>query len=807
MQGRSSTTAGPAVALEAVILARGGEAVGGEEVGARLERLRQLGVDVFAAEAAAAAADEHRPEAVLVLAGTQWEALVEALDRAIEALAAFPEPVADSGWLLEVDGFDPLREREVESWFAVGNGRTGTRGSLEEGREESSPALYVAGIYGRRDGELPSAELLPGPEWTRLEPRVAGVPLDLDRGAVLEHRRLLDLRQGILFRFWRQRLPSGVEATFRSARFASLAERELLALEAEVSAEGASPRLGDGLPFPALGVAESVQARTEAGRLLIEVRAAGRSAAAFAASSREAGGRIERLCAVARAPAERAAERLGRAEADGLARIRGRHRRAWRARWRDADVAVDGDAEAQRTLRFALYHLISAGDPESDLASIGARALTGPGYKGHVFWDTEVFVLPFLIYTHPPTARALLAYRYRTLPAARERARALGYRGALFAWESADTGEEETPPYGIAPDGARVPILTGSQEHHISADVAWAVWRYWQATDDNAFMAAMGAEIIVATARFWASRARRGRDGGYHIARVIGPDEYHETVRDNAYTNGLARWNLERALELTEREPGLSRRFGLRRRELERFRSVASGLADGFNAETRLYEQFAGYFALEDVRAADLGRRPFAGDVALGRERLVRSQVIKQADVLMLAHVLPELMPGEVLHANYRYYEPRTSHGSSLSPAIHAAVAARIGELEQALAYFRMAAAVDLGDAMGNAAQGVHIATLGGLWQAAVLGFGGFRPQGEAVRLDPRLPQAWQRLTFPLRWRRARLAIEVTAKELRMALDGPAAVAVGVGAARRLEAGRYLSRRVADGWSAPQRER
>jgi trehalose/maltose hydrolase-like predicted phosphorylase len=801
----TSTAAGPGVPPTAIILDPGAETAG-EQVRERLERLRELGVEVLAADGAVAA-DEHGPEPVLVLTDLRGYALHEALDRAIGAHVAFPEPVADRAWLLEVEGFDPRREREVESWLTVGNGRTGTRGSLDEGSEHSSPAVYVAGVYGRPDGELSAAELLPGPEWTRLAPQVGDVPLELDHGTVLDHRRVLDLRQGILFRFWRHRLPSGVEASFRSARFASLSERELLALEAELRAEGDRARLSAELPLPPRRVAESVDARTEQDRLLVEVRGAGGGAAAFAVSTGEADGRLERVCAVARGSADVAAARLVRAEADGPAQIRARHRAAWRERWHDADVVVEGDEEAQKALRFALYHLIAAGDPESDLASIGARALTGPGYNGHVFWDTEIFVLPFLVYTHPPTARALLAYRYRTLPAARARAEELGYRGALFAWESADTGEDETPAYVVGPDGTRVAILTGLQEHHISADVAWAVWRYWEATGDDVFMAEMGAEIVVETARFWGSRAERGGDGRYHVAPVIGPDEYHEDVRDNAYTNVLARWNLERALELAERDPGLAARLGLSRGEREQFGAVAAGLVDGFDPDTLLYEQFAGYFGLEDVRAAELGRRPFAGEVVLGRERLLRSQLVKQADVVMLAHVLSEVVPEEVARANYRYYEPRTSHGSSLSPAIHAALAARIGEPEQALSYFEMAAAIDLGDAMGNAAQGVHIATQGGMWQAAVLGFGGLSPEGEAVRLDPRLPRAWRRLAFPVSWRGTRLRVDTTPEELRLALDGPAAVAVGSASAQQLAAGRYRFRRTTDGWSPAEPER
>jgi len=797
----------------------------------RLERLRELGVDVVASgsvDGPAAAADLLAgPEQVLVLslgeggggvlAASTLTAVVErpadalsVLDRLIEAQGTFPRPVEDPAWLVELEGFDPHREREVESWIAVGNGRTGTRGSLEEGSEHSEPGCYVAGVYGWPDREPPGPELVPGPEWTRLAPRVDTEQLELARGIAIRHRRVLDLRQGILFRSSSQRLPSGIEVSFRSARFASLAERELLALEAELDADGRLAEL-DAAPRTAGGPAGTVGARERDGALVVDVRGHRGGSARFALVSESAGGRIERLVAVSRAasdeaPEASAEERLARARADGLAAVRARHRAAWRERWRGADVVVEGDPEAQRALRFALYHLISAADPESDLASVGARALTGSGYRGHVFWDTEAFVLPFFVFTHPETARALLGYRARTLPAARERARALGYRGALFAWESADSGEDVTPPYGIGLDGRRVPILTGLQEHHIAADVAWAVYRYWQASGDEAFLAEAGTEILVETARFWASRARRGRDGRYHIGRAIGPDEYHEGVRDNALTNVLARWNLERALELVERLESVG---DLRpnAREFARWRVVAEGLYDGFDPKTGLYEQFAGFFALEDLRAAELAPRPFAPDAILGAERVRRSQLVKQADVVMLAHMLPELVPVEVARANYDYYEPRTSHGSSLSPAVHATVAARIGKLEEALAYFRMAAAIDLSDAMGNSAQGIHIAAMGALWQAAVLGFGGVQPDGEALRLEPRLPSAWRRLAFPVRWRGTTVRVDARPNELLLLLDGPARLALGGAPARDLEAGRYRATARGSHWSALREER
>jgi trehalose/maltose hydrolase-like predicted phosphorylase len=690
--------------------------------------------------------------------------------------AGFLAPGEDHCWRIVVDRHDPDREREVESWLTVGNGRTGTRGSLEAPGPKSRPALYVAGIYGWDPDEPAGPELMRGPEWTRLQ--------GLADGAPHESRRILDLRQGVLF----------VEApNFHSARFASLADRDVLVHQVD----GAP--LGDVVLPEAGGAVESVDVAVTQGGAHVGMRARGGAGAWFALAGVEEDGHAARLVAVDRdGPAHDA---LTRAMGHGPAGLLARHRRAWRDRWLDADVAVQGDGLAQRDLRFALYHLIIAGDPESDRASIGARSLSGPGYRGHVFWDTDVFCLPFYIWTHPQTARALLAYRHRTLAGAKAKAASLGYAGALYAWESADTGEETTPEWVTLPDGTPLQVLTGLQEHHISADVAWAAWRYWQVTGDDAFMADMGAEMVMETARFWASRTTADAAGAHHICEVIGPDEYHEGVDDNAYTNVLAGWNLRAAGILCDRFPDVAGRLGVAAGEVERWEEVAGGMVVPFDGETLLYEQFAGFFGLENVRAVDLAPRPFTGEMVVGVDRLRTTQVVKQSDVLMLGVMLPELVDLPVQEANYRYYEPRTSHGSSLSPAMHALVAARVGDLDDALSYFHLAGGVDLDNRMGNAADGVHIATMGGLWQAAVFGFGGVRADGDAVRIDPRLPAAWTRLTFPVRWRGTRIGVDVRAGVLELDLDGPAVVAVGQGAPMPLDQGRFVARRECDGWS------
>jgi trehalose/maltose hydrolase-like predicted phosphorylase len=387
-----------------------------------------------------------------------------------------------------------------------------------------------------------------------------------------------------------------------------------------------------------------------------------------------------------------------------------------------------------------------------------------------VFWDTEIYLLPFFTLTYPEAARALLMYRHHTLPAARARAARFGYRGALYAWESADTGEDVTPSLVIAPTGEVVRLRVAEQEQHISANVAYGVWSYWRATADQRFLVEAGAEILFETARFWASRAEREEDGRCHIRGVMGPDEYHESVDDDAYTNGMARFNLESGAEaftlLAARWPKrfaeLSGRLRLEPDEPAQWLRIGRDLHSGMDDRTGLIEQFQGYFGLEEIDLVAHEPRTAAMDVLLGRERIQRSKIIKQADVVMLLYLLWDRFPPDVREANFRYYDARTGHGSSLSPPIHAAVAARLGDLDLAMRYFRETAEIDLSNTMGNAAGGVHVGALGGLWQAIVFGFAGVTIGDEGLRFDPRLPPGWRRLRCALQFRGQRIPVDVS---------------------------------------------
>ena len=763
--------------------------------------------------------------------------------REIVAQRDFPEPPPDPTWRFEVKGFDPFREREVETWLTVANGETGTRGALEEGSAVSTPATFVAGVFGDGTGETAFRQPVPAPDWTGLRLRVDGTPVTLANGELVEHQRVLDMKHGVVYRTWRQQLGSGQTVRMRTARFASLADRQLLAMRAEATPENSAGRL---VWEGALGVTYAGGATTETEFEALEepgfvARTRGRNGGGhvLAVTTRPAPGSpvvrhveqardviggvlepgdpatVDRLAAIVsartRVPSADTARRvLARAEQLGFDELLRRHRAAWDERWRDADLVVDGDAVDQEALRFSIYHMISTAHPTKDTVSVGARGLGGMSYFLHVFWDTEIFVLPFFIYSHPETARTLLAYRYRNLDGAREKARHMGHRGALYPWESADRGVETTPPYGLGPDGEMVPILSGLMEHHISADVAWGVWEYWKATADDAFMASMGTEIMLETARFWASRSSVGDDGRYHIRLVVGPDEYHEGVDDNAYTNVLARWNIGKAVEslgwLEHVDGGhaeeLRERLGLSDAEIEQWIGVMWNLEDGFDPATKLFEQFAGFFQLTDVPIEKLRPRPMAADLMLGREVTLRAKVVKQADVVMLCHILSDEYGDDVARANYDYYEPITSHGSSLSPGIYAAVAARLGDVPTAVEDFKMAAAIDLADNMGNAARGLHMATMGGLWQAAVMGFAGLQRRNEAMLIDPHLPPSWKKVRVPLWFRGARAEFEIRRRragdEVGITIERTSLRVILDGVERELRPGKHRLRR-ADG--------
>ena len=657
----------------------------------------------------------------------------------------------DPAWVLVVDGVDPLLERFHESLLTLSDGLLGTRGSVIATHPSGDPAVLMSGVYTRTGAE---AHLLAAPRWNTITP---------DSPSPRAVRRVLDLHAGAL----QQQLQSET-GQIDALLLSSLARPATAALRVRDSSAGKLPSWP--LTHPP---GPTLEEGHRDGAIWMRVR--GRPGSIVAAARDQLTGTVgnrvlDRVAAyegAARGPADEGAalDRLQSAQRLGFDGLLAEHRREWASRWEDADVLIDGDPELQLAIRFAIFHLLASA-PDHGEAAVGARGLSGSAYRGHVFWDTDVYVLPMLAATHPQGARAMLEYRVRRLPAAMRAARAQRRVGARFPWESAWSGQDVTPDHARDRNGELVPILTGPLEEHIIADVAWAAACYIDWTADQTFAAGPGRELIVQTARWWASRIEPDKHGHGHIRGVIGPDEYHENVDDNAYTNVMARWNLKRAADAGAEM--------VDEQERQRWLELADSIVDGYDPSTGIYEQFAGFNAHEPLLIAKLAPRlPVAADLLLGRERIQSTQVVKQADVLMLHYLVPDEVVRGSLEPNLDFYGPRTAHGSTLSPGVHAALLARAGRLAEALEMLRLTARIDLEDTGHMAAGGLHLAAMGSVWRTLALGFAGLRPAGDALAIDPVLAPGWDTLELRVRFRNSRVRVRIRPGAVEASADPP----------------------------------
>ncbi len=658
-----------------------------------------------------------------------------------------------------------------------------TRGATEVADRGSRPGVRSPGIFD--DGDVPS--LIEGPIWTTLTsarpPAGSTDSWSLDMASGLLHHRLVQ--------------PASKSVPWlESTRLVSLVRPGLCLLRARlgIAADEIEP------PLCLPGRATSRERPPALSRLThisptapttdnphgIVAGSTWSSRAALAAAATQwitpvdapgLGVEVVRLAVYRTGATAEKAEHLARgalteAQALGVDELVAEHREAWRRRWESADIAVSGDDDLTGALRFALFHLMSAcpGSTATNMSSpaecaLGARGATGPAYHGHVFWDTDVFVQPALTPFLPEAARATLLYRHNRLAAARRLAAEKGRQGARFPWESADVGVDVTPRWAPDLHGGRIPILTGEMEEHISADIAWAAVHYTDWTSDPEIARSRGPQLVTETARYWASRIEIDPDGTGHIRHVIGPDEYHEDVADNAYTNLMVRWNLNVGADELERDPRLGQPG-----EMSLWRDLATRLVTGFRPEWGGYEQFEGWSELEDVKVSSLGRPPLAADLLLGHDHIGRTRIIKQADVVMAHQLVPyEMEPGS-LQVDIERYLPYTAHGSSLSPAIHASVLARAGRTAEALDLLAVAARLDLDDITGTTSGGLHFATMGGLIWALLSGFLRIDPCESGFRVDPHLPEQWQELRVRFRFRARHLSLRASDTRLTVEL-------------------------------------
>lgn len=715
-------------------------------------------------------------------------------------------------WILIENQFDPKQSHSRETIFTIGNGYLSTRGSFEEGYTRSLPATLINGVYD----EVPVVytELANCPDWLPLVVTInSESPLEtlrdrfrLDQGEVLQYERRLDLRHGILSRSLRWRSPKGNIIDIYFERFASLADEHVLgqrcqltpvnfdgSIEVQASINGYPENQGFN------HWEEIDQGKTDHGIWLhsrtrnsrIDIGMAARMTISGTEASLQVNTvpgyptlnatlkvrlpqtvTVEKVVTVftsrdIESPVTAAREKL--AQLPDYTTLLAAHKQAWDEVWQQSDIVIEGDSTAAFAVRYNLFQLLIAAPRHDDKVSIPAKTLSGFGYRGHIFWDTEIFILPFFIFTQPTIARNLLNYRYRTLNGARRKAAHSGYEGAMYPWESADTGDEVTPRWALPSDfyGEDVRIWCRDREIHNNADIPYAVWYYWQVTGDDQWMRDCGAEMILDTAIFWGSRVELNRESArYEIRGVIGADEYHEFVHNNVFTNRMVQWHLEKALLIDdwlrhtfpERAADLEDKLQITSEMRSRWQDIIAKILILNDAESGLIEQFEGFFQLADINLADYEPRDRSMQVILGIEEANKYQVLKQPDVLMLLYLMRKSAEFpynlQTLQANWDYYAPRTdiTYGSSLGPAIHAILASDLGKTMEAYERFMQAAMVDLEDHRGNTNEGIHGASAGGVWQAVVLGFGGIQLTENGPIANLHLPPGWTRLKFKLHW-------------------------------------------------------
>jgi alpha,alpha-trehalose phosphorylase len=727
-----------------------------------------------------------------------------------EGRATFPiEP-----WSLTEIGLDPASLGVHESVFALANGHIGMRGSFEEGEPSVIPGTYLNGFFEERP--LPHAEAGYGfPEQGQtmvnvtdgklIRLLVKDSPLDLNYGEIVEHRRTLDLRDGVLRRVTEWLSPGGRTVRVTSTRLVSLTRRSIAAIEYQVEitddqgdlyvalqsdllANEAGQGTGEGDPRFAAALAKPLQSELAVarGRRAVLVHRTKRSRLRVAAGMDhvieipdtstediEASGDLARYTLAARIPPggvlkltkflaygwssrrsdaavrDQVEAALATAKLAGFERLLREQRELLDHHWNEADVEIEGDDELQQAVRVGMFHVLQAG-LRGERQAIPAKGLTGPGYDGHAFWDTEAYVLPVLTYTAPHAARDALRWRHSILDKARDRAKVLGLRGAAFPWRT--IRGEECSGYWPA----------GTAAFHINADIADAVVRYRNATLDEDFDRDFGAELLVETARLWASLGHFDVEHGFRIDGVTGPDEYTAVVDNNVFTNLMAQRNLREAAEAVRRQPDVAGRLEVTGDEVEVWLRAAALMAVPYDTQRGVHMQSDAFTHHEEWDFENTPQDHYPLLMHYPYFDIYRKQVVKQADLVMALHLRGDAFTLEEKIADFAYYEARTTRDSSLSASVQGVVAAETGHLQLAYDYWAEAALTDLQNLHHNSGQGLHIASLAGGWTVAVAGFGGLRDHNGELTFGPRLPERISRMRFRVVYRGRRLTVAVT---------------------------------------------
>lgn len=725
-------------------------------------------------------------------------------------------------WLILQDEYHPEENLKFESLFSLSNGYMGIRGSHEEGTKATLPYLYVNGVFDKSETFM--RELSTLPNWLGIRLYAEKTLIGVEDCEIVEFCRVLDMKHAALCKRLLLRDKKGRETLIEGMRFVSRKNVHRMGIrlyvtpmnysgiiEVENIIDGTIYNFYDAPRFKVKHTYLTANEKLDENGVYIEAatreehlhtgtgcyleafregqkilrnkmfHAFGEQASEFGDFNVSKGECAEVIKYVSmyteRECARYALHTAVKTEIDkfmdcGFDKEFQAHSEVYEKMWAAADIRIDGDFELDRAVRFNIFHLMSTGNECDDSVNVGAKLLSGEEYGGHAFWDTELFMLPFFSYIFPETARNLETYRYHLLNAARANAKKNGYQGAQYPWESADDGTEQCPDWTIEPDGTCYRCYVAVYEHHVTGAVAYGIYNYVKITKDLDFLLSKGAEILTETARFWASRCEySGNLDRYEIKQVTGPDEWHEPVNNNLYTNYLAKWNLKYVLSLiAEMETEYKAAFkelidktGLTKDEIKIWEQVQEKIYLPRKEGTDLLEQFEGYFDLEEVVIEKYDKNDWpVRPEALKHTKTSQTQIIKQADVVMLLHLLGEEFDKEMMKLNYTYYEKRTLHGSSLSPSIYSVMGLKVGDASKAYRYLRRAAFLDLLDLQKNTREGIHAANTGGVWQTVVFGFAGVSAlEDGTLNITPHMPDEWNRLTFRLQYRGAWIEISI----------------------------------------------
>ena len=701
----------------------------------------------------------------------------------------------DNSYKIIENSFSESDQRVQETLFTIGNGFIGSRGIMEENPLYSCPGTFISGMYGISAAQVEELINLPNP--INCVVAVDGEKFDIFTMKVLSHRRVLDMKNGVLVRKTLFQDAKKRKYIYQSVRFFSMDDPHIGAMKISIKLLkgtaniAAMSRIDDsvynsgGLMLSRRRHFNTVKAdkeeyfdytafRTNFYKDIIAYGDAfiidyeGRSFPIidrFFQFDLRTGQEIifTKIFSIytsrkysAKSIKRETMRALNDAVEKGFDRLFQEHIKKFNERWKNSDIVIKGDYDCQRAVRFNIYHMLISTREEYAIYSIAAKTLSGQGYRGHIFWDTEIYLLPFYIYTQPEIARNLLKFRFNTLPQAKNIAKEKGYEGAMYPWEATVSGTEQTPRYSKDVDGRIVEVKTHDFEHHITADVAYGVYNYYSVTGDKQFMIDYGAEILFETARFWASRVSYNKkDKKYHINGIIGPDEFHVNVNDNAYTNYLAKWNLKSGVEIYnelkngEKIKKTLKKIKLALKEIEKWKDIAESIVILKSKKHKIINQFDGYLRKKDytVKGYDKNFMPLTPKY-FEYAGLDKTRLIKQADVLLLFHLFGEEFTKDEKISNYNYYIMRTIHKSSLSYCMHSIVSACLEDYFRSFCFFWMAVNIDLMDIPNNTADGIHAANLGGVWQALIFGYGGVSCSGGEVKITSKLPKNFKSLKF-----------------------------------------------------------